>query len=562
MPKRIGEILIELDLIASSQIETALEIQRSEASSKRLGEILIGLGLGKEDFLKALSIQLGFPYLTSEKFPKDSSVDHPIAFDFLKEHCIFPVKMTDETLTVVVADPNDHAGLNNLKTALGRRLELFIGFEEDILESLEAFYGSRGAVMQRILDVVEEEGEGDSSALQDTGEISQLEDLAEDRGIIQLVSMIIENAVNDRVSDIHVEPFENTLCVRYRVDGILHEAQSLSKRMQPAVTSRLKLMAQMNIAERRLPQDGRIKGRYSGKDIDIRVSTLPTIYGESIVMRILDKTSAFFSMEELGFSKALQKRYKKLINIPYGMFLITGPTGSGKTTTLYASLDKLNSPTKKIITVEEPVEYQLQGINQIQVRPKIGLSFSNGLRHIVRQDPDIIMVGEIRDLETANIAINSALTGHFLFSTLHTNDAPGAITRLMDMGVENFLVSSTLVGVLAQRLVRKICPDCREQYHPGKEVEHIFGHKVDILYRGRGCERCKGTGYRSRIGIYELLCIDDTMRRMIMENATANHMKEYAVKLGMKTLSQDGLFKALSGQTTLDEVHRVTQIEV
>ncbi len=565
MPKRIGEILIELELIASSQIETALEIQRSETSSKRLGEILIGLGLGKEDFLKALSIQLGYPYITSDNFPKDSSVDHPIAFDFLKEHCIFPVKMTDETLTVVVANPNDHAGLSNLKTALGRQLELFIGFEEDILESLEAFYGSRGAVMKRILDVVEEEDVEDSgavTALQDTGEINQLKDLAQDRGIIQLVSMIIENAVNDRVSDIHIEPFENSLCVRYRVDGILHEAQSLSKRMQPAVTSRLKLMAQMNIAERRLPQDGRIKGRYSGKDIDIRVSTLPTIYGESIVMRILDKTSAFFSMEELGFSKPLQKTYKKLINLPYGMFLITGPTGSGKTTTLYASLDKLNSPTKKIITVEEPVEYQLQGVNQIQVRPKIGLNFSNGLRHIVRQDPDIIMVGEIRDLETANIAIHSALTGHFLFSTLHTNDAPGAITRLMDMGVENFLVSSTLIGVLAQRLVRKICPDCREHYKPGREVEHVFGHKVDILYRGRGCECCKGTGYRSRIGIYELLSIDDTLRRMIMENATANQMKEYAVKSGMKTLSQDGLFKTLSGQTTLDEVHRVTQIEL
>lgn len=559
MRKRLGDILLEQNLISDEQLGQALEIQLAEEPPRLLGEIFVGLGLGKNDLLKALSIQSGYPYLPVEKFPKDPAMDHPIAFEFLKEHFIFPIKLSDDKLTVVVADPHDYAALNNLRTAMDRKLEIFIGFREDILESLEAFYGSRGAVMKRILDVVdEEEDTGAIGDMPETGEVSQLKDLAQDRGIIQLVNVTVENAVQDRASDIHVEPFEDSLRIRYRVDGILHEVQSFPKRMQPAVSSRLKLMAQMNIAERRLPQDGRIKGNYGGKEIDIRVSTLPTVHGESIVMRILDKTSAFFSLEELGFTEDLKGIFQELINLPYGMFLITGPTGSGKTTTLYASLDKLNFPDKKIITVEEPVEYQLAGINQIQVRSKIGLSFATGLRHIVRQDPDIIMVGEIRDLETAGIAIHSALTGHFLFSTLHTNDAPGAITRLMDMGVENFLVSSTLVGVMAQRLVRRICPDCREEYKPGPDVERLFGRSVDTLYRGRGCDACKATGYRGRIGIFELLPIDDDMRLLIMEHATAAKMKKQAVGSGMRTLREDGLLKAISGQTTLDEVLRVT----
>jgi len=558
MPKRIGEILVEQNLISVDQIEKALALQATEDPPRRLGEILIEMGLGKNDFLKALSIQVGFPFLTSDQFPKDATLDHPIAFEFLRDHAIFPIRLTEDRLTVVVADPFDYVGLNHLKTAMDRSLEIYLGYKEDILESLEAFYGSRGAVMKRILDVVDEEEDADEPEIPETGEVSQLKDLAQDHGIIRLVNVLIENAVQDRCSDIHVEPFENELRVRYRVDGILHEAESFPRRMQPAISSRLKLMAQMNIAERRLPQDGRIKGVFAGREIDIRVSTLPTVHGESIVMRLLDKESAFFSLEELGFSSDLLPQYEELIHLPFGMFLLTGPTGSGKTTTLYASLDKLNSPEKKIITVEEPVEYQIRGVNQIQVRPRIGLTFANGLRSIVRQDPDIIMVGEIRDLETAGIAIHSALTGHFLFSTLHTNDAPGAITRLMDMGVENFLVSSTLVGVMAQRLIRRICPDCREPYKPGPDVLRVLGGDVDEIYRGRGCEACKGTGYRGRVGIYELLPIDDDMRVLIMENATAGRMKEAAIGKGMRTLRMDGLKKVREGVTTVDEVLRVT----
>jgi len=563
MPRRISEVMLDMSMITPEQIDEALKIQRAEKGShKKIGEIFVEKGwVGRGDVLKALSKQTGVPYLTSDQFPKEAAVDHSISYDFLRDNLIFPVKMTDDTLTVVVANPDNDMALSNLRSAIGKRLEVRIGFAEDIIESLDAFYGSRGAVMRRILDVVqEEEDETPASTAPETGEVSQLKDLAQDSGIIQLVTMLIENAVHDRCSDIHVEPFEHSVRVRYRVDGILHESQSFPKRMQPAISSRLKLMAQMNIAERRLPQDGRIKGTYDGKEIDLRVSTLPTVHGESIVMRILDKSSAFYTLEELGFTEDLREIYEKLIRLPYGMFLITGPTGSGKTTTLYGSLDKINTPDKKIITVEEPVEYQLPGVNQIQVRSKIGLTFSTGLRHIVRQDPDVIMVGEIRDVETAGIAIHAALTGHLLFSTLHTNDAPGAITRLMDMGVESFLVSSTLIGVMAQRLVRKICPDCREAYLPGDDVSAVFGHPVEKLYRGRGCQTCKGSGYKGRIGIFELLPVDEGLRLLIVENATSARLKEYAINRGMRTLREDGLLKVLNGSTTLDEVMRVTQI--
>lgn len=318
----------------------------------------------------------------------------------------------------------------------------------------------------------------------------------------------------------------------------------------------------MNIAERRLPQDGRIKGTYGGRPIDIRVSTIPTVYGESIVMRLLDKESSFLTLEELGMDSETLKKYESLIHKPYGMILITGPTGSGKTTTLYASLDRINSPDKKIITIEEPVEYLMKGINQIQVKPKIGLTFASGLRHIVRQDPDVIMVGEIRDLETAGIAIHAALTGHLIFSTLHTNDAPGAMTRLMDMGVENYLVSSTLIGVVAQRLVRRICNSCKVEYRVPEELKKELRINQDILWRGTGCERCSNTGYRGRIGIFELLVVNDDIRNMIMAKATSRELKEKAISLGMKTLRQDGIEKVMKGITTAEEVLRVTQQDI
>lgn len=410
--------------------------------------------------------------------------------------------------------------------------------------------------------LIEDAAEDESAGPVVTGEISHLRDLAQEKGIIQLVNIIIENAVKDRASDIHIEPGELSVRARYRIDGVLYEKEVLPMRTYSAISSRIKLLSQMNIAERRLPQDGRIKGSFSGREIDIRVSTLPTIYGESIVMRLLDKGTSFVTLEQLGFDRVILDVYEQMIRKPYGMILITGPTGSGKSTTLYASLDKINTPEKKIITIEEPVEYLMPGINQIQVRPKIGLTFAGGLRHIVRQDPDVIMVGEIRDMETAGISIHAALTGHLLYSTLHTNDAPGAVTRLMDMGVENYLVSSTLICVVAQRLVRRICPQCREGVPVSGDAMKQFDERLDTLWRGRGCEECAGTGYRGRIGIFEMLPVGDEIRDLIMRRSTVKEIRDKAISLGMRTLREDGIRKVMEGVTTIDEVFRVTQAEV
>jgi len=373
--------------------------------------------------------------------------------------------------------------------------------------------------------------------------------------------MLITRAVEGRTSDIHIEPFENNMKVRYRIDGALTEVEALPKRIQPAVISRIKIMSRMNIAERRLPQDGRIKLRVSGRDIDLRVSTIPTVYGESIVMRILDRGTALVVLDHLGFPESIIEKYDKLITTPYGMMLVTGPTGSGKTTTLYASLNKINSSDKKIITVEDPIEYQIDGINQIQVKPQIGLTFANGLRHIVRQDPDVIMVGEIRDIETAEISIHSALTGHLVFSTLHTNDAPGAVTRLLDMGIEGFLVSSSLIGVLAQRLVRVICSKCREPYSPSQDMIDKIGLLPENFqaYHGSGCEECRGTGYSGRTAIFELMLVDSSLRNLVLEKASADVIRKYAVSNGMQVLRDSGWEKVRQGVTTIEEVIRVSQ---
>jgi len=391
-------------------------------------------------------------------------------------------------------------------------------------------------------------------------DVHHLRDMAFEAPIVKLVNMLITRAVESRTSDIHIEPFENNVKVRFRIDGALTDIESLPKRIQAAVISRIKIMSRLNIAERRLPQDGRIKLRVSGRDIDLRVSSIPTSYGESIVMRILDRGTALVILEYLGFPEDILKKYKKLITTPYGMLLVTGPTGSGKTTTLYASLNNINSPDKKIITIEDPIEYQIDGINQIHVKPQIGLTFANGLRHIVRQDPDVIMVGEIRDLETADIAIHSALTGHLVFSTLHTNDAPGAVTRLLDMGIEGFLVSSSLIGVLAQRLVRVICPKCKEPFKP----EQKFLDKIEIgedvtTYHGAGCDECRSTGYMGRTGIFELMTVDGEIRQLILDKVSSDVIRQRAVSKGMQVLRDCGWQKVKEGVTTIEEVLRVSQ---
>jgi general secretion pathway protein E len=555
MSSKIGQILLELGYVAEKDIEKALELQLESGGQKRIGEILVEMFLKEDELLEALSNQLQIPLASDGQFPEIIPVEK-LSFDFLKENLILPLSLKDGALEVAIGYPTSSEALDSLRSSFDYEIRPFLASENLILSHIRRIQESKDAVMQRLLADVSEE---DTS--REIGDLSALRDLAQEQGIIRLVNLIIDNAAKENASDIHVEPEETDVRVRYRIDGILYDREELPLKTQAALSSRIKLLSQMNIAERRLPQDGRIRGRFAGKDVDIRVSTIPTVYGESIVMRLLDREASFIGLEELGFDKELMDKYEKLIKKPYGMFLITGPTGSGKTTTLYASLDKINSPDKKIITIEEPVEYLLKGINQIQVRPKIGLTFASGLRHIVRQDPDIIMVGEIRDVETASIGIHASLTGHLLFSTLHTNDAPSAVTRLIDMGVENYLVSSTLMGVMAQRLVRKICPECKETYPAPDDMRAALGPNVTTLTKGTGCPECMNTGYRGRIAVFELLVIDDDIRDLVLARSSSREIKDKAVSLGMRTLYEDGIEKVRKGITTVEEVLRVTQVE-
>ena len=558
MHKKIGQILQEAGVLTEEDILRTIETQKAEGHVRRFGEILAEFGIAEDEIYKALAAQFQLTLIDASDFPEQVPLDK-ISFAFLEKNLLLPLSLSDNVLTVAVGDPVNAEGIDALRSSYDYEMTVVLARKSEILQQLEMLQGSRSAVMQRLIEGAVED---DVSVADLTGEISHLRDLAQEKGIIQLVNLIIENAVKDRASDIHVEPGEFQVRVRYRVDGVLYEKETLPVRMYSAVSSRIKLLSQMNIAERRLPQDGRIKVSASGRNIDIRVSTIPTVYGESVVMRLLDKEASFITLEDIGFDRTILDIYEEVIKKPYGMILITGPTGSGKSTTLYASLAEINSSEKKIITVEEPVEYLMPGINQIQVRPKIGLTFASGLRHIVRQDPDIIMVGEIRDMETASIGIHAALTGHLLFSTLHTNDAPGAITRLMDMGIENYLVASTLICVMAQRLVRRICPLCKTREEVPADVLKKISTDIREVWTGKGCDACSYTGYKGRIGIFEVLPISGPIRELIMKRATIKEMKDKAVELGMRTLREDGMEKVKKGITTLDEVLRVTQVEM
>lgn len=550
----IGDILVELGHAGPEAVADALKAQSGEGNVRRLGRILIDKHrVSETGITEALGRQYSLPLMRATQVPESMPVDR-VSFDFLKKACMLPLTFDGKTMELAISDPSDMSGVESLRSSFDCNISVSLASESDILNALEALHASKSAVMQRLI-----EGVSDDATHDEDGEVSHLKDLAQEKGIIQLASIIIENAAKENSSDIHIEPSEDAVRVRYRIDGILYERELLPVKTQAALASRIKLLSHMNIAERRLPQDGRIRGRFAGREIDIRVSTIPTVFGESIVMRLLDKETAFITLEEIGFDSDLLTRYEELIKKPYGMILMTGPTGSGKSTSLYASLDRINSPDQKIITIEDPVEYLIKGVNQIQVKPAIGLNFASGLRHIVRQDPDIIMVGEVRDLETASIAVHAALTGHLLFSTLHTNDAPSAITRLAEMGVESYLVASTLMGAAAQRLVRRICPDCKEEYEVPGDIRKQLGIKAKKLFRGRGCSSCMETGYRGRIAIFELLVIDEDIRELINQQAPVRQIRESAIGSGMRTLRQDGINKAVSGITTLDEVMRVTQ---
>ncbi|MFH0787161.1 MAG: type II secretion system ATPase GspE [Pseudomonadota bacterium] len=498
--------------------------------------------------------------LIPEQLPKVPLTFECISTRFIRENLIVPLEYKNNVLKVAMVNPEDRETIDALKVAVSSEVMVFAADYGLLSDYVARLYGQEAQNINRIiedmesnrLDFIKEEEE----------DIGHLKDLASEAPIIKLVNMVISRAVESRASDIHIEPFEDELKVRFRIDGVLHDIESLPKNLQAAILSRIKIMAKLNIAEKRLPQDGRIKLKVAEKEIDLRVSTIPVLYGEGVVMRLLLKEGVTIDLDLLGFPAQTLTTFNRLIKKSNGIILVTGPTGGGKTTTLYGALDKINSPDKKIITVEDPVEYQLKGINQIQVKPQIGLNFAGTLRHIVRHDPDIIMIGEIRDLETAEIAIQSALTGHLVFSTLHTNDAPSAITRLLDMGVENFLLSSTLRGVLAQRLVRIICPACKvADSNPSdqEELAHLKIGNIRTLYKGTGCEQCAFTGYWGRIGIFELFLIDDEIRRMILKNGDSNQMREAARKKGMRTLLEDGLEKVKEALTTLPEVLRVTQ---
>jgi len=557
LPLRLGQILMQEHVVTDDIIAEALV--RAGSDRQRLGEALVALGAAThEEVLKAVAAQQALPYLSPEELPSTPPVLRELSRQYLRQSVACPIAIEGTTVTVATADPTDPLLLDELQQTLPLTIRLCVAPAPAILEAIERAYGASTALQKIVEGMGTADRQGDPE-----DDVGHLRDMAFEAPVVRLVNLLLEGALAADASDIHIEPFEDSLRVRYRVDGLLYDQEAPPRRLQAALTSRIKIMAEMNIAERRLPQDGRIRVTAAGgRRVDIRVSTVPTIHGESIVMRLLDRSSVFLPFDRLGFAPAAARGFEALIHRPHGIVLVTGPTGSGKTTTLYAALDKINRPDLKIITVEDPVEYQLKGINQIPVRPKIGLSFASGLRHIVRQDPDVIMVGEIRDLETAEIAIQAALTGHLVFSTLHTNDAPGAVTRLQDMGCEPYLVSSVLSGVLAQRLVRRVCQACRAPDHPDPATLLALG-VTDVagveLFHGKGCDDCRGTGYRGRTGIYELFRITEEARSLVVRKAPAGEIRRLAMSQGMVTLREDAWAKACAGLTTVEEILRVTQ---
>ncbi len=559
-PRHLLDVLMDEGRLDEADLEDDLRLLSKE-DDRVFGETLVQRGiLTREDLARAWAELMWIPFWPQlEVKGIDGQVISQIPIHFARKHHLVPVKQENGDLWVAIADPLGLEPLDALRVRTGMRIRPVISLREEILRTINRVYHESADSAEQVLADLEEVGAGRPLA-----ELEESEDLLEssaDAPVIKLVNTILSEAVRVRASDIHIEPYQKELKIRYRVDGVLYTSITPSRHLHSAIVSRIKVMAKMNIAEKRLPQDGRIRLKVADRDFDIRVSTLPTSFGERVVLRLLDKTSVLLGLEEVGLTPEQMDLFERLIAAPNGIILVTGPTGSGKTTTLYAALNRINSPDKNIITIEDPVEYQLPGIGQIQVNNKIGLTFAKGLRSIVRQDPDVILVGEIRDTETAEISIHAALTGHLVFSTLHTNDAAGAITRLIDMGIEPFLVSSSVNAILAQRLVRVICPKCKEPYKPNMRTLKELGVQGDeevILYRGKGCEACLNTGYRGRTGIFEFLVVDDNLRGLILQTSDAATIKRAAIKSGMRTLREDGIRKVRMGITTIEEVLRVT----
>ncbi len=560
----VVEILRDVGLITHEDLVKAKELAKPDGPG--VVDTLIQMGrLTQLDVSKALASQFGMDTINLADYRVPDEVVALMPRHIARRYKVVPVYKHDNTLTVAISDPLDVDTVDSLRYILKMNVEPVVAAKDDIDASLQRYYGSADDTVENMLQEITE-GEVDVAVLSKTtgARVEEAPTGEADAPIIKLVGLIIMEAYRNRASDIHIEPLEKKLRVRYRIDGVMHEVESPPKRLQSSIISRLKIMANMSIAEKRIPQDGRIQIPVMGKTLDLRVSDLPTNHGESIVMRILDKSSLLLGLGDLGFFSDDQERMERLIALPDGVFLVTGPTGSGKTTTLYGCLNSINKPDRKIITVEDPVEYQLAGINQVQVNADINLTFSAALRSILRQAPNIIMIGEIRDLETANIAVQASLTGHLVFSTLHTNDAPSAVTRLIDMGVKPFLVASSVRAIMAQRLVRRVCKQCKEPYTPTEYEMQILGLRPDeiknaTIFKGKGCPDCSRTGYRGRMGIYEIFILDESVRQLIYERVASNTLRNRARELGMRTLREDGVRKVLAGITTPEEVIAITQ---
>lgn len=562
--KRLGEILIAGGVISPTQLEEALAMQKS--LGLRLGEVLIKQGLvTEEDILRTMQSQLGLPSIDLNRVVVPELILKLLPENVVRKYTVLPVEMSNAQLLVAMSDPTDYFAIDDLRLASGMMVKPCLAKKRDILQAIDRFYG-RSEAEKAARDYSKQLGVVPVAASSQATSISvagmEVVD-EESTPIIKFLNTIIENAVNNQASDIHIEPIDEELRVRFRIDGVLREIMRTPISMANPVVSRVKIMADLNIAERRLPQDGRISYLVGGKVIDFRVSTTPTMYGEKVVLRILDKSSVILETEALGLVGKDLKTFEKLISSPYGIVLVTGPTGSGKTTTLYTALNQLNTPEKNIVTLEDPVEFNFKGVNQMQVNPKAGLTFATGLRSILRQDPDIIMVGEMRDNETAQIAVRSALTGHLVLSTIHTNDAASSISRLMDMEIEPFLLSASILGIISQRLVRRICPQCMTQYEAGLKEHTLLGISTGthlVLKKGQGCTYCNKSGYKGRIAIFEIMPITAGHRQLIDRRATADELRNYAVDQGMTTLKQAATRLVLEGVTTVEELLRVTYV--
>ncbi|WP_456278106.1 GspE/PulE family protein [Bacillus sp. AK128] len=544
--KRLGDLLVEAGLLTEQQLEQTL---REKSEGQKLGDALVQQGYVTEtQLIEVLEFQLGIPHVSLYRYPFDSKLKNLVPKDLAKRQLIMPLKKEGDKLFVTMADPMDFFAIDDLRLSTGFQIETAISSKDDILRAITKYYEIDESLEEMLTDLSPGQ----------TVEEEEVKD--QDSPIVRLVNQILQNAVQQKASDIHIDPQETKVVIRYRVDGVLRTERILPKHMQSVLLARIKIMANLDITEHRIPQDGRLKINLDFHPIDLRISTLPTVYGEKVVMRILDLSSALNDIDKLGFNKLNLKRFSQVIEKPTGIVLITGPTGSGKSSTLYAALNKRNSEEVNIITIEDPVEYQLEGINQIQVNNNIGMTFAKGLRAILRQDPNIIMVGEIRDKETAEVAIRASLTGHLVLSTLHTNDSIGTITRLIDMGVEPFLVASSLTGVVAQRLVRKVCRDCSQVDEPTKREIEIFqkrGLSIEKIVRGRGCPTCNMTGYKGRMAIHEVMLINDEMRKTILNSESITALRELAMKNKTIFLIDDGLLKVKQGLTTTEEILRV-----